>query len=103
MALVTEDFSLQGPMQVATGRSALRNIVEHVATNARGHQVLRQWQDGNDVCTIYRFSVQTGGEATCLLVSEWNTVRSGHVASSLMVFDTASLPRSRTTIPATGM
>ena len=75
-------------MQATAGRSALRKIVAHVKANARGHRVLRQWQDGDDVCTIYEFKFHTDGDATSLLVSDWNTVRSGQVASSLMIFDT---------------
>jgi YHS domain-containing protein len=88
VSLVSEDFSFQGPMQATAGRSALRKIVAHVAANARGHQVLRQWQDGDEVCTVYQLRVETGREATSVLVSEWNTVRGGLVASSLMLFDT---------------
>jgi Cu+-exporting ATPase len=87
-SLVSEDFSFQGPMQATAGRSALRQIVAHVAASARGHRVLRQWQDGDEVCTLYQFSVATEAEAFSVLVSEWNTVRGGQVASSLMVFDT---------------
>ncbi len=86
--LVTEDFSFQAPLQATTGRSALRKIVAHAAANVRGHRVLHQWQDGDEVCTIYQLSVETGGEATSVLVSEWSTVRGGHLAASLMVFDT---------------
>lgn len=87
-SLVSEDFSFQGPMQATAGRNALREIVAHVAASVRGHQVLRQWQDGDEVCTIYRLRVDTGSQATSVLVSEWNTVRGGEVASSLMIFDT---------------
>ena len=86
--LVSEDFSFKGPMQATAGRSALNKIVAHVAGSSRGHRVLRQWQDGDDVCTLYQFNVGTGAKATSVLVSEWNTVRGGLVASSLMVFDT---------------
>jgi Cu+-exporting ATPase len=90
-SLVSEDFNFQGPMQATAGRSALRKIVAHVKAGARGHRVLRQWQDGDDVCTLYQFNVETDAHATSLLVSEWNTVRSGQVVSSLMVFDTSRL------------
>jgi hypothetical protein len=75
-------------MQATAGRTALRKIVAHVAPNARGHRVLRQWQDGDDVCTLYQFDVEADAAMTSLLVSEWNTVRGGQVASSFMVFDT---------------
>jgi YHS domain-containing protein len=93
-SLVSENFSFQGPMHATAGRSALRKIVAHVAANARGHRVLRQWQDGDEVCTIYQLSVETDAEATSVLVSEWNIVRGGQVASSLMVFDTGPFRRA---------
>jgi hypothetical protein len=87
-SLVSENFSFQGPMQATTDLSALRKLVTHVAASARGHRVLRQWQDGDEVCTLYQFHVETDAQALSVLVSEWNTVRGGRVASSLMVFDT---------------
>lgn len=89
-SLVCEDFSFRGPMQSTAGRSAFRKIAAHVAANARGHRVVRQWQDGDEVCTIYQLCVcvETDAEATSVLVSEWNTVRAEQVASSLMLFDT---------------
>lgn len=86
-SLVSEDFAFRGPMQATTGRSAFRQTVAHVAASVRGHRVLRQWHDGDEVCTIYELSVQTDSE-TSVLVSEWNAVREGQVASSFMVFDT---------------
>ena len=93
-SLVTEDFSFRGPTQATAGRSALRKIVAHVAANVRGHRVLHQWQDGDEVCTIYQLSVEMGNEATSLLVSEWNKVRGWQVASSLMLFDTGPFRRA---------
>ena len=87
-SLVSEDFSFQGPMQATVGRDALKKMVAHVASGARGCRILRQWQDGNEVCSVYEFNVDTGTGPTSVLVSEWNTVSDGQVASSLMVFDT---------------
>lgn len=94
-SLVGEDFAFQGPMQATAGKSAFKKIVAHVAANVRGHRVLRQWQDGDDVCTIYQLNVETDGEVTTMLVSEWNSVRGGHVTSSLMVFDTGPFRGAR--------
>jgi YHS domain-containing protein/predicted SnoaL-like aldol condensation-catalyzing enzyme len=87
-SLVSEDFSFHGPMTESVGRDALRRMVAHVASGARGCRILRQCQDGDDVCSLYEFHVETSTGSTSVLVSEWNTVRSGQVASSLMVFDT---------------
>lgn len=87
-SLVSEDFSFQGPMQATAGREAMRKMVAHVGANARGCRVLRQLQDGDEVCSLYEFDVETSGGLSSVLVSEWNTVRAGQVATSRMVFDT---------------
>ena len=75
-------------MQATVGRDALKKMVAHVASGARGCRILRQWQDGNEVCSVYGFNVETSAGPTSVLVSEWNTVSDGQVASSLMEFDT---------------
>lgn len=87
-SLVSEDFAFQGPMQATAGRSALRKIVAHVVSNPRRHRVLRQLHDGDEVCTLHQFNIETGAGPRSVLISEWNTVRGEQVASSLMVFDT---------------
>ena len=87
-SLVSEDFSFRGPMRTTVGREALKGMVAHVASGARGSRILRQWQDRDEVCSIYEFDVETSAGSTAVLITEWNTVRDGKVAASLMVFDT---------------
>jgi YHS domain-containing protein len=106
-SLVSEDFSFQGPMRALAGRDALRKMVAHVAPSARGCRILRQWQEGDEVSSLYEFNVETSTGPNTVLVSEWNTVHGGRIASSLMVFDTGpfrSTPRGRATVdPVCGM
>lgn len=107
-SLVSENFSFQGPMQESIGRDSLREMVAHIAPAARGCRMLRQWQDDDEVCSLYEFNVETDTGPTSILVSEWNTVRDGQVASSLMVFDTGpfrAAPRDQgqSTDPVCGM
>jgi YHS domain-containing protein len=71
-------------------------------------RILRQWEDDDEVCSLYPFDVQAPAGAASLLVSEWNTVRDGKVASSLMVFDTdtfqtAGVEASQAVDPVCGM
>jgi YHS domain-containing protein len=87
-SLVSEDFAFRGPIQTTVGRAALKRMAAHVAPNARGCRIIRQWQDGEDVCSLYEFNVDTGGGPTSVLISEWDTVRDGQIASSTIVFDT---------------
>jgi YHS domain-containing protein len=71
-------------------------------------RILRQWEDDDEVCSLYTFDVQAPARAASLLVSELNTVRDGKVASSLMVFDTgtfqtAGVEASQAVDPVCGM
>ena len=47
-------------------------------------EMLKQFEDGNEVCSIYNFLV---GD-TPVLMSEWSTIRRGKIASQRLVFDT---------------
>ncbi len=66
-----------------------------VAADYRGSRMLHQWEDAGEVCSLYEFKVETPAGAKVVVVSEWNTVRDGQVASSLMVFDTGALRARR--------
>ena len=111
LSLVSADFSFRGPMQHTAGKEAFSAVlahVAHVAPGARGMRILRQWEDDDEVCSLYTFDVQAPARAASLLVSEWNTVRDGKVASSLMVFDTgtfqtAGVEASQAVDPVCGM
>ncbi|MGH8302198.1 MAG: nuclear transport factor 2 family protein [Steroidobacteraceae bacterium] len=88
VALLTDDFEFRGPMSELHGKEAFSAVVAHVAPLARGHRVLRQWEDGDDVSTLYEFDVAPPTGEVSVRVSEWNTVRDGKLASSLVIFDT---------------
>ena len=107
-SLVSDDFRFRGPMTETVGRDTFAGMARHVAPHARGHQMLRQWSDGDEVCSLYRFDVEPPTGATSVLVSEWNTVRDARVCSSVMIFDTApfqaaSTARDATVDPVCGM
>lgn len=88
LALVSADVSFRRQDQEAVGKQALSDLIGHVAPIARGMQMLHQWADGDDVCSVYLFDIDAPAGPVSLLVGEWNTVRNGEVASSLMAFDT---------------
>jgi hypothetical protein len=63
----------------------------------RGHELVRQWIDGDEVCSIYHCRLEMAHGAQALLVTEWDTVREGQVATAQLVFDTAAF---RALLPA---
>jgi hypothetical protein len=89
-SLVAVDFSFRGPFLQVEGRDAFFDGAAGLLPIVRGHRVLRQWADGNDVCSVYEIALETSIGAGSLLMSEWNTVRSGLVTSGCVIFDTAA-------------
>jgi hypothetical protein len=90
-ALISEDYSFRGPMDFKTeGRRAFLREATGAYTFARGVRILRQWEDANEICSIYELKVETPTAATSMLMTEWDTVRDGRLVSSLLVFDTSA-------------
>ncbi len=50
-------------------------------------RILRQWEDGDQVSTIYELSIRTPEGRGSMTLSEWHTVRDEQVASTFMVFN----------------
>lgn len=88
--LVADDFSFRGPMLQADGKEAFFEGAATLAPIVRGYRMLRQWEEGDDVCSLYEFNVETPAGAGSVLMSEWNTVHDGQLTSARLVFDTAA-------------
>jgi hypothetical protein len=83
---------VEGADQFLASADGLRRIV-------RGHRTVRQWRDGEEISTLYEMKLETPAGTGSVLVSEWNTVRGGEVASATLVFDTAEF---RKLVPQAG-
>jgi hypothetical protein len=66
------------------GASQLGSIV-------RGCDIRRQWVDGDQVCSIYDFKIETPLGAGSIPMAEWSVVRDGQLVSSRLLFDTAAM------------
>ena len=89
-SFVADEFSFEGPFiktqtkkSFFEGANGLRGIV-------RGHKTLRQWVDGNDVCTIYEMLLETPLGSGSITMSEWHGVRNGLLISDRLFFDSAA-------------
>jgi ketosteroid isomerase-like protein len=96
-SLVAEDFCFQGPFLQADDRDAFFAGAEGLKPIVRGHRMLRQWVDGDDVCSIYELNLETPVATGSLLTSEWHTIRDGRLVAGRLVFDTAAF---RALVPA---
>jgi len=89
-ALVTDDFSFRGPFIETSGKDAFFKGAEGLKRIARGHSLLRQWVDGDNVCSVYELHLETPAGAGSVPMSEWHAVRGGQLASGLVLFDSAA-------------
>ena len=87
--LVSDEFSFRGPMLQTDGKEAFFEGSAGLGPMVRGINLLQQWEDGDDVCSIYEFGLETPAGSGDVLMSEWHTVRDGKLASSRLIFNTA--------------
>ncbi|MDB4955079.1 MAG: hypothetical protein JWO36_2648 [Myxococcales bacterium] len=87
---VAEDFRFKGPFVDASDKRAFFESAGRLAPIVRGYDMLHQWQEDNDVCSIFDLRLQTplgSGSVTCC---EWHTVRDGALVAGRVILDTAA-------------
>ena len=89
-ALVAEDFSFEGPMLQTDGKEAFFEATQGLPSIIKGHEILKQFEDGDEVCTIYDFEIETPAGTGSVTMSEWCTVENGRLKSARLLFDTAA-------------
>lgn len=86
---IGDDFSFRAPRIEGRGdQAAFFGGAEAKARYVRNLRILRQWEDGDDVSTVYELEVETPDGSASLLMHEWHLVNDGQITSSVMVFDT---------------
>src|SRR2546430_5495318 len=95
-ATVIEDFSFSGPFVQTSSRDAFFQSAAPLARIVRGHRLLKQWDDGDDVCSFYELNLETPAGKGAVLMSEWHTVRRSKLVSARVVFDTAARSEEHT-------
>lgn len=89
--LLTEDFRFHGPMLRSEGKAAFLEGSAGLCPIMRGAEVHRQWEEGDELCSIYDFNIETPAGAGSIPMAEWNSFRDGKLASARLIFDTAAM------------
>ncbi|MEO3759260.1 nuclear transport factor 2 family protein [Mycobacterium sp. B14F4] len=89
--LLTDDFRFHGPMLQSEGKADFLAGSEPLCPIMRGAHVHRQWEHGDEVCSIYDFDIETPVGAASIPMAEWTTFRDGKLASARLYFDTAAM------------
>jgi hypothetical protein len=96
-SVLAEDFCFQGPSHQIEGKQAFLVRGEGVRPMMRGDHIVRQWVDGNEICTLHEVELVTPVGEGSVVVSEWHSVRGGQLVSGRSVFDTTAF---RSLVPA---
>lgn len=89
--LLADDFTFDGPILQANNKAEFLAGSAAAAQMARGCEIHRQWMDGDTVCSIYDFKIETPGGAGSIPMAEWCEIRDGKLVSSRLIFDTAAM------------
>jgi hypothetical protein len=90
-ALLTDDFEFDGPMLQAKGKDAFLAGASGLGPMVRGNRMIRQLEDGEEVCSLYEFRIETPLGSGSIPMTEWAQVRDGKLASARLIFDTAQM------------
>lgn len=86
-SVVADAFSFEGPFLTVSGKDAYFEGAGGLKAIVRGHRVLRQWDDGDDVSTIYEVDFETLAGTGTVPMAEWHRVELGRLISGRVLFD----------------
>ena len=89
--LLSDDFTFSGPILQSTGKADFLTGSAMAAAMARGCEIHRQWVDGEAVCSIYEFKMETPAGSGSIPMAEWSEIRHGKLVSSRLIFDTGQM------------
>ena len=86
--LLADDVTFRGPFVEVDNAEAFLASAQPLRSIVSGHRLIKQWQDNDQVSTLYEMNLETPAATGSVLVSESNAIREGKIASASLVFDT---------------
>jgi ketosteroid isomerase-like protein len=86
--LVADNISFEGPLQRASDKKEFVALTEQFLRFHKKTRLLKQFEDADQVCSIYEFIVQTPADKTLSCsVAEWVKVSNGKIAEIRIYYD----------------
>jgi hypothetical protein len=87
-ALLAEDFKFIGPVDQTTGIDAFMKLNQSFFPMVTGMRMLKQFENGGDVCSIYEIDVMPPtGNVMTLKVADWVVVKNGKLVEERLYYD----------------
>jgi hypothetical protein len=88
VSVVADDFRFVGPVDQRTGKDAFLQLSADFAPLVAGMRMLKQFENGNDVCSIYEMDLNLpNGTSTTLKIADWVVVKDGKMVEEQIVYD----------------
>ena len=93
--LITADVKFSGPVIQTSGAGAYLSLLEQFLPTHVETRMIRQFEDGDEVCSIYDLVQRTpqGGTIT-LNVADWVRVSQGRIAEQRIYYDPREFTRA---------
>lgn len=86
--LLENDFVFNGPLMKVEGREKYIALLSQFLAVHSGFKVLRQFKDGDDVCSINELTViAPSGNKIRMEMAEWFKIRDGRITQHTIFYD----------------
>ena len=87
-SLLNDDFNFIGPVDQTTGVADFMKLNESFFPLVSDMRMLQQFENGNDVCSIYELDINIpSGESLTLKVADWVKVENGKMVEERIYYD----------------
>jgi ketosteroid isomerase-like protein len=87
-ALLAKDMTFVGPIMKTAGAKEYVDTTQQFLQMHRATRMLKQFENGNDVCSIYEMDIATPAGGTITLeLTDWIQVVNGKVARQKIYYD----------------
>jgi len=86
--LVDEEMTFTGPLMTTRGRQQYLDVIGQFLPAHGGFEFLRQFENGDEVCSIYETSVNAPDGSTLRLpVADWTRLADGRIVEQRIYYD----------------
>jgi ketosteroid isomerase-like protein len=94
-SLLTEDIRFTGPLMRTEGRDQYLVLLGQFLAAHVGYTVHRQFESGDDFCSIYHMTVRTpSGDTLTVAMVDWLKVRNGRICEQKLYYDPRAFARA---------
>lgn len=89
--VLADDVTFNGPLVQWTGKAEFLEGFAQMAEGMAGIRMLKQFENGDEVCSIFEMDMNTPKGPITASMAEWVKVSNGRIAAAKLHFDPRAL------------